>query len=456
MAKFLISFTILALLFPYMLIGTINDLYYDNTYLQFFIVLFASFKLAYLSSFKYQNIIQITFWIYIYIFLGIVSLLQLLTNTFPWKGEYSSDIISSSQLIIIVGLFSYELGIMINQKIKFSKNKHKILKGIQLSNKNYIILTFIFILIAFLALQNLGGFDTLISARNDKYTIIKEILPQTILSILDGLVKTVPVTILLMSILMYQFSIFNSKKFFIYLIFLLLVVLFLNNPISTPRYQVGTLILSILFILFWGKMKAYFFVFLFIFSLLFIVPYSDAFRKSTDVSLEDLKKKTQQNTLLEKGDFDSFQMILNTTEVVEKHGITYGKQFISSILFMVPRVIWNNKGKPTSVYIAEQKNYRFNNLSCPLFAEFFVDGSWFFLFIGMLLYGYITSFLEKLKVKLEEINQFNYIYIFIIFFAAYQIYFLRGALMPILANLSLVPFTLYIYYFFSTKIKNEK
>ena len=72
-------------------------------------------------------------------------------------------------------------------------------------------------------------------------------------------------------------------------------------------------------------------------------------------------------------DFDGFQQLVNSVLFSEENGHTSGRYVLSSLLFFVPRSIWNDKSVPASVDVAAFRGYRFTNLSLPLQAEVALD-----------------------------------------------------------------------------------
>jgi hypothetical protein len=79
-------------------------------------------------------------------------------------------------------------------------------------------------------------------------------------------------------------------------------------------------------------------------------------------------------------DYDAFQMLCYTIDVVDKNGIVWGKNIIGAGLFFIPREWWPGKPLASSLEIAQNViQYRFSgtdNLSTPLIAEgFYAAGS---------------------------------------------------------------------------------
>ncbi|WP_269938270.1 hypothetical protein [Arthrobacter sp. HY1533] len=174
---------------------------------------------------------------------------------------------------------------------------------------------------------------------------------------------------------------------------LLLVV----NPISSPRYIFGTVALAI-----FASMGAYATVDRFkvvslsaMVGLVTLFPIMDAFRHSTHANIESDSPISAMTT----GDFDAFAQLVNTVEYVHVEGITWGNQLLGVLLFWVPRSLWESKPVDTGILLARFKGYSFENLSAPIWAEFYINGGWIFLVVGMFALGYL---LRTFDVRAEQ------------------------------------------------------
>jgi len=221
-------------------------------------------------------------------------------------------------------------------------------------------------------------------------------------------------------------------------IMMLFSTFLLNNPISTPRFKVGTILLSILFVLPWRRWSSTAAICGTAFGLLIIFPFADLFRNTLDTNLSsDLAQTSVVSELTKNGDYDAFQMITNATMVLEQNGTDYqlGRQLSGSLLFWVPRAIWSNKPIATGEWVAERQGYGYTNLSAPLWVEFFIDGGWLLLMIGFMGYGYLVRVLDRWHAIGHNAGEARVVSILIPIYAGYQFFLLRGSLMPALAYL---------------------
>jgi len=211
---------------------------------------------------------------------------------------------------------------------------------------------------------------------------------------------------------------------------LLLVV----NPISSARYAIGTVYLAILAAVgVWGTLRRYRVVGLSTLgALFFLFPIASTFRNSLDTKVS---LKNPLESLL-SGDFDSFNQINNTVYFVASKGITWGDQLLGVVFFWVPRALWPDKAIDTGVLLAEFRGYTFQNLSAPLWAEFFINGSWPLLVVGMILVGFAARRWDsRLDAQIIATGTPTLLGSIVPF---YLLIVLRGSLLQAMASLAVV------------------
>lgn len=387
------------------------------------------FWLAYFTSSKRNNPVGAMFWVFVYIFLILAPISQELSGRYPWYDFYSVEDVHYSFLIVFVGILFSSLGFF-----SFSKNKLKknIKLSFSLSNRRFKIFKIASLFLAFIGIQFVGGFDRLFYARADAFSDLESISSAMIINSMIRVPLYVVGLILLYKVLSEKNA---GLKAWVEMVFYMSLVLIINNPISTPRFWFACVFVSYFFILL-SSFKtniSYLIVPIMIFSIIVVFPFSDVYRKSVDVDLaEALKYYDPVYELKESPDFDAFQQIVNTKKTVDQIGHTYGYQLAGSILFWFPRVLWPNKPLSTGEFVADQRGYSFKNLSCPLWAEIFID----FGLLGVaIIFFYYGRFVNYCGRNLNGMSS-----TFVYFFGAYQIYFLRGTLMAVCGLLIIVIF----------------
>jgi hypothetical protein len=165
------------------------------------------------------------------------------------------------------------------------------------------------------------------------------------------------------------------------------MLLFLVNPISSPRYIFGTVVLSLLAAFgAYSTMARYRIATIgALFGLVVIFPLADAFRYSVGTITSN---ESPLESLL-SGDFDASAQVVNTLQYVDQVGISWGQQLLGVLFFWVPRSLWEEKAVGTGRLLAEYKGYSFGNLSAPIWSELYIDWSWPGLIIGMFMLGLV-------------------------------------------------------------------
>jgi hypothetical protein len=379
---------------------------------------------------------SITFWVFCYVFLGVAPVSQLLSSGLPWFDHYESTDINMAWLISILGMIAYVLG-------SYKSNSGDLIDEGKLDNNlGFLALFLVFILISFFGVYKSGGFSVLFMSRNDAFQ-----------SSSGEDIASVVVFQSAMRIPMFLFSLLllsNIRKGSSRLLYSLLVLsvvftVLINNPISTPRYWFGAVLMSYLAfaVKYYRADLVRYFAPAIIFSLLMIFPLSDLFRASLDVDFSREISNFSFTSHLEKsGDFDAFQQVANAYVYVDEKGITYGKQLLSSVLFFVPRSIWNDKSQPTGRVLAESLGYSFYNLSAPIWSEFYVDFSFFGLLVFMYLYGRLVRIFDRSRYLAVPIFCFSI-----------HMYLLRGSLMT---SISFAMVFLVLYYFCEFLLKRYR
>jgi hypothetical protein len=439
-------FIFLCLFIPATLTRSFNALLRDTeSYFAWFVVFLSSFKLTILSLQEEKKIVSITFWVYVYVFLGVTPLIQLINYNFPRHGWYSSENILKSYAIIILGLLSYEIGANFRQTVIHEKCflllEHFNTREVYL--KRVTIFSMFAIIVTIILIFSSGGLSVLFLPRTEKLVYLWKMMNeegQARYQIFSTLLR-VPIFISLYSFAGLYISRKTKKQVFSgfqkFLIFILIILnLVTNNPFNNPRYWIGSVALAFVFLFVdWRRRASLVLVASLAAILIYIFPYSDLFRYQYNSKILDVYKSYSiENIITEKGDFDSFQQILNTVVYVNESGLEYGQQVIGTLLFWVPRSIWQTKPIPSGMLISQEIGYSNINLSLPLWGEIYLDAGLFGVILFFLLYGSISNSAET-YITNKQNHPTSFISLLIPFYSAYQIFLLRGSLMSTFAYL---------------------
>lgn len=437
----IVIFATLGIFFPILILGSVIPKSLAE-FLFVFIIFYSSLRLTIVSLSLKRRIMEMFFYIYVYLFLGISALSQIKNNIFYWPGNYNESDFIVGALIIILGLLFYDLAIFLTRSniINSRKiNSRKVDINLNLSIKRMKVFSLFCFLLCFVSVILLGGPDILFSTRGE----IGGVLDQTQSLIILGLLR-VPVFVALLFVLVTYLKRENKlsmtkTNFFLLIMLAVLFVtnMIVSNPLSTPRFWFGTIILSVLLIIIkWSSKTISMLIIFIIFSMLFVFPNSDMFRYGTEAKFNI----SSFNDVVHHGDYDSFQQVMNTKNYTEQFGYRHGQQLVTTFLFWAPRSIWSEKSYGTGMVVAEGMGYSYTNLSAPLWAEFYIDFGMLGILLFFLVYGWISGKLQISYLNSTLDNKITLWTILVPVVAAYQLFLLRGQLLSTFPFLALIIF----------------
>ncbi|MFT2090327.1 hypothetical protein [Paraglaciecola sp. 2405UD69-4] len=407
---------------------------------------------AWLSLFLFTYLLGLLFWlrakdflyasllVFFYVFLLLAPLIQISNGSFPWgtpwAGPYSTIYIVEAWWMTFLSLLFFEVGYVLFRKFQ-NKESGNVIEPL-LSNRGKIILVGVAVVCTIVGLAVFGGAQ-LFLPRNA--VVEGATFTNTSIGPIISAIFRVPAVIIfllflydLISQIKYKDHPKNIKFSLWLLVFIFLIIAIINNPISTPRFWVGAIFLSsvLLYLLACNKLKAASWFMLNVAILVAVFPIMDVYRKSLDSSfIEAVSNINPEGELADSPDFDAFQQQVNSIVVRDISDFSMGNQTLSSLFFFVPRAVWSNKSLASGVVIAELMEYDFKNLSAPLFTEFYLDGWFFGVCMGMFLLGALYRKVQTMHIYRKTPLPA----IFYCFFCAYQVYFLRGSLMAVVGFL---------------------
>jgi oligosaccharide repeat unit polymerase len=433
--KFLLHWAMLCVVIPmFSIVG--NTTQHADLVLVFpaIVILYCGSRLAIIADKGSNRIVEITFWLYSYIFMGICAFLQIEAGRFPWADHYSDELIIRAQLLVIGGLVAFDLG----KYIRFGRRKSMIpsvFSRFEISRFRLYLMSVIGMGIAVYATLKLGAFITLFLNRTERSALLSSQFSIAEMAIYGSMAKTIVYVLLIAALASKLYSQKNGKSIYLLIAILAIFTAVENNPVATARFQVGTILLSLFFVFPWKKYHAMLAIYGLALGLIIVFPYADLFRSADAPDLKArIERFNNENPLAVKVDYDSFQQMMNGIRMVQDHGLEYGKQITGALLFWIPRDIWHDKAEPTGQLIAEQNGYTYTNLSSPLWIEFYVDGGFLLVLCGFILYGAFVRWVDG--VRCNYTARATPTYLFITIYAGYQIYLLRGSLMPAIAYLA--------------------
>lgn len=403
------------------------------------VALSAGLRYSYIVGRGQQRLSEMSFWLFSYVFLGLAPMVQQRTGMDPGTTPgISHSLDAETYGVVLVGLFATVVGIAFGRHKAKCPRRASSLVGSwpRSSNETRLIvlaiagsvMTTYFIANVGVA-ELLGSRDGLSRAANVAWpdvtvrALIQASSGMSLLVAFIGLIR-------LRATAKADLRLFSRVMLVVVTVLLLLVV----NPISSARYSYGTVLLAMAAALgaFSSLRKFRISATCAVLALLLIFPLADAFRRSAVVDL----KFAGPVSSLQTGDFDSFDQINNAVRFVETEGSLNGGQALGVVLFWVPRSVWPDKPTDTGVLLAQSRGYAFTNLSAPLWAEWFINGGWALLILGMMLVGFIVGRSDEKILGLLKLGNAPGILGCILPF--YLIILLRGSLLQACSTLAVI------------------
>jgi hypothetical protein len=405
--------------------------------LQEIIIVYASVRLAAVVVAGSRHPMQLGFWLFVYVWLGLAGLLQEAAGTNPFLFLQSPADRTTGALIVLVGLIAYDAG----NWLAHWRGQHATGLGDRVVSLSRTRIVAVVGLAALpLLIPKLGGISALFSSRE----AVSESLNSQGAASSDSLaavgiytaLATVPMLLALL-ILLRSRSPHSLDK--ILLVVVVVANVFVNNPISNPRFWFGTICFALLYTsprlrrpTLWRWLPV-------ALLLLLIVgfPYADRYRYSVQSSPVGVI-----DALTIKGDYDANAQVANAVAFVDANGHTDGHQIEGALLFWLPRSVWPDKAIDTGTLIGQFINFQNLNLSCPLWAEGYVDFGWLGVVALLGLVGYFSrradwAFERQLDRRLAgtALEGPTLAGILVPILAGYELLVLRGSLLEAMGRM---------------------
>lgn len=383
----ILEITVLAILIP-AIVSTFPSRVWQSSIVHWTLVATLALsggRYAALSGSRLRRPHEMTTWLFAYLFLGLAPIVQDALGeppvTTPWsRSTYSID----GALIALIGCLALVAGLRLGNRVALpqtrppsrviSPRRTNILTAASLSLATYYILAL--------------GPSNLTLPRADAALLRQRIWSEVAGSfVYAGVIMGLLVSVLAQLTLRATVPSKSGLRGPVLLALTLAVLLIVANPISTARYVFGSVALAIA-----AGLGAYSTLRRFrlmhaaaLVGMLVAFPVLDTFRYSLQASVQ----VEPLTAALTSGDFDAFSQLVNAVDYTQgspKH--MWLVQGAGALLFWVPRAWWPGKPLDTGVAVGEYMGYGYTNLSAPLWAEFFVNGGWALLILGMGAFGF--------------------------------------------------------------------
>lgn len=414
---------------------------------------FAALRIAALACGK-ARFITITFYFFVYIWIGWAGSIQLYLDALPWPQVHTDEQLFWSMSVIVLALMSYELG-------QAFAGRHDRVRGVfplrappfRLS-LNRLLAIWLFSFVGFAYGLIYFGIDGVLGTRASALRGVEAGTSSMSIDIARALMRAPCfVSFIAAGYLAknhWRELTRNNKSLLLLILSTSAVVTFIANyPPAVPRSWLGAIVITPMIVFTpWSRRTALWWVLILAIVLMWAYPRADLFRRagSWTTALNQLTSQEEVKEHVFTVDYDVLQMTTNAYVYVEHQGISWGNNVAAALFFFVPRKIWTAKAQRSDLLISHDIGYTQNNLSVPFWSEMYLAFGWVGLPLVLYLYGFWSRRMDNSYIRLRESNNLRYMTpaaLLVPFWAAYQFYFLRGNLITAIgfAFLAVVLFT---------------
>jgi oligosaccharide repeat unit polymerase len=370
----------------------------------------------------------IGFHLFCYLFLGLAPIVQMTRREWPLPGSPRSENLTTAAAICAVGILTYLIGYSLTYHRK-SRPADLVIDDRRASQ---LTLASVGFSILFIAASGTALFSTRQNFSDRIAAVFGSLTSTGSIAISLG---TVPITVVLLV------AIERRRRGYLAVGALAIVILLnlaVTNVFSSPRFWLGTVVLAVFLALGSSpgskkKMRAITIGSLVGFTLVF--PIADTFRNETSRA-EPFELGSMQDQLLAM-DYDASQQISTAVAYSRDNGPQLGEQLAGSILFFLPRDLWEDKPEGTGALLGEFAGGDLTNLSAPLWAEGFIDFGVTGAGAMLLLFGAGSGFLDR-RFELQSVRGSGAWLVAVPLLAFYQLIILRGSLIVTMPRLIVI------------------
>jgi hypothetical protein len=376
-----------------------------------FVTVIGGLRFSWVAALGEVRLFELIFWLFTYCFLGLAPMVQLRSQQFPGTTpDVDPRYYLPAMAVVLVGIAAFAVGLLLPRRVDGYDRMRLLPPGRRptkprrvavrpVTTAGTVVLSAFSVLVTGYYVSRLGV-GVLFTTRAQRGVAEASLGLGTANLAVFRAVATLPLLVsvtALMRLRAQRRASGGTVPLPLPLGILVLLVL-VDNPLVAPRYVAGTALLSV-FVAFGAAAtprRVRWFALLLAAGLVLVFPYADITRTSDDVSLAEQPGVVQA---LASSDFDAYSQIANTLDYVHVHGHTHGAQLLGAALFAVPRVAWPDKPVDTGILLAEYRNYAVTNLSAPIWSEFYIDGGWLLLVVGMAVLGLALRRLDDQAVR---------------------------------------------------------
>ncbi len=434
--------------------------------LSMFVAIYAAVRLAILLLRGRDSLAQLTFWIYVYLWLGLAASAQVSANRFPIPFQTFDRSLQVKALVgVVIGIVAYDLGALLARRSRGSSWIGRSVERLEIAPRRVWVVAVVGIAYPLYSTWD-TGLAVRFSSRATATNAIFKAQPGQRVDLLQNKASAlIQVALLWMPafvalyLLTYLYRStrlgganpprdwrwFASRRARRLIVALVLVNILVNNPQSNPRSRFAGVMIALVIAFFpTGRAARFRLGALGLLGLTIIVfPYAAVFRYDQ----RNLAFTSLSEQLSGSPDYGMFQQELNGLVYTDANGYTLGRQISGAFLSPVPRALWPGKPVDTGNLVSRT---RLINASSDLWTEANIDFGFAGIAVLFLGYGYLSKSFDDAYHQRDQ-RRASVIGAAVPLFAAFQIYLVRGSLQPAFGELAPVAVTL----FFCLRLRSD-
>jgi len=436
------SWILLVLVIPYAVFSYFDEIEFSTEVIVSLSILFyCALRLTWLAGLGKPKLLSITFFVFIYVWVGLAASAQLIAGQFPWEAMHKDEDVLPALFEIVLAIVAWEAGHLWFRLRPPAASTGRAFEGLSLVIPDRAV---VWLSVVALGLTLIGmktfGFNHLFlthAAMASVWASAGTKAESLVGSILLRAPSLIAFNVIAYNGLRRWRSLNKERKRFYFVMGIFMGALYFvaNYPPAQSRFWLGAVVLTPAFALpRWRRWFAPMWVLGFAAGLTVVFPYMDMFRRAT--TLEQGFQQFNVNEavtkkLIQKADYDAFQQTIDGYRFGERiEGSTMGRNFIGAALFWVPRALWSGKPNGTGLEVAESNDRFFTNLSAPMWMEFYYGFGWMGIAGLMLVYARFCAWGESLYERtLLPGAPDSLARLMVPYWAAFHIFMLRGDLM---------------------------
>ncbi len=414
------------------------------------VAIYGAAKLAWLLVRSRDAWVQLTFWTYVYLWLGLAASAQVVADRFPIPFQSFDRSLQVRALVgVLIGIVAYEAGHLAARDSRGVGRVARSLDRFELAPRRVWMVAAVGIVYTLYATATTGlavRFSSRATATNVVFgteaTQRVDLLQNKASGLIQIALLWVPAFLALyLMVYMYRSArrgdgasardrrwahSLRARRLIVLLIF---VNVLANNPFSNSRSRFAGVVIALALAWFptGGRLRFRTGALALLGLTIIVFPYAGVFRYDQRVvSFTPLSEQ-----LVTSPDYGMFQQEINGFVYTDAQGHTFGRQIAGAILSPVPRVLWPGKPTDTGNLISRTQLI---NASSDLWTEANLDFGLAGIGVILLGYGYVSLIFDDAYRRRDQ-RRATLVGAAVPLFAAFQILLVRGALQPVYGEL---------------------